>query len=64
MRRPKKPQDKKSPDDHQPPGGRAWQRVQDFARSRGLPTQSTPQGEEGQAKPIVKPRAPKKKRNT
>jgi hypothetical protein len=45
MRRPKDPKDKNAPEDRQPPGGRAWQRVKDFERARGLPTQSTPAGE-------------------
>lgn len=42
MRRPQDPKDEKSPDDKQPPGGRAWQRVRDFERARGLPADSTP----------------------
>jgi hypothetical protein len=48
MRRPKQPDDKKSPDEQQPPGGRAWQRVKDFERARGLPTQSTPSSDDQQ----------------
>ena len=48
MRRPNQPDDKKSPDEKQPPGGRAWQRVKDFERARGLPTQSTPGSEDQQ----------------
>jgi hypothetical protein len=46
MRRPHDPKDKESPDDRQPPGGRAWQRVRDFERARGLPAESTPHGNE------------------
>ena len=46
MRRPQNPKDEKSPDDKQPPGGRAWQRVRDFERARGLPAQSTPHADE------------------
>ena len=42
MRRPHEQDEKNSPDDHPPPGGRAWQRVRDFERARGLPAESTP----------------------
>ena len=41
MRRPKS-KDKQADDDRQPAGGRAWRRVQDFARARGLPASDTP----------------------
>jgi hypothetical protein len=41
MRRPKKPADK-SPSECNPPGGRAWLRVQQFARARGLDVESLP----------------------
>lgn len=37
MRRPKQPGTKRSPDETQPPGGRAWERVKQFALERGLP---------------------------
>jgi hypothetical protein len=60
MRRPNQPDDKKSPDDRQPPGGRAWQRLQDFQRSRGLPTQSTPNPEDQQEDADEKPKDPQK----
>jgi hypothetical protein len=37
MRRPKQPGTKRSPDETQPPGGRAWERAKQFALERGLP---------------------------
>ena len=42
MRRPKQRKDKSSDADRQPPGGRAWQRVEQFTRSRGLPSDDAP----------------------
>jgi hypothetical protein len=64
MRRPKQPNDKKSPDDQEPPGGRAWQRVKDFERARGLPTQSTPSSEDQQEDTDDKSSDSKKKRDS
>ncbi len=60
MRRPKKPDEKNSPDDHPPPGGRAWQRVRDFERARGLPAESTPHADDERGDADKAP--PKKKR--
>ena len=37
MRTPKQPGTKRSPDETQPPGGRAWERAKQFALERGLP---------------------------
>jgi hypothetical protein len=64
MRRPKQPDDKTSPDDRQPPGGRAWERVKDFERARGVPTQSTPNPQDESEDADEAPKDPKKKRDT
>jgi hypothetical protein len=40
MRKPKLPGSKPAPAETPPPGGRAWERVQQFALARGLPTQA------------------------
>jgi hypothetical protein len=62
MRRPQKPDEKNSPDDHTPPGGRAWQRVRDFERARGLPAESTPHPDDERDDADKAP--PKKKRDS
>jgi hypothetical protein len=49
MRRPRKRIDKAAPD-RNPPGGRAWLRVRQFARARGLEVEPPPQAEESAAK--------------
>jgi len=64
MRRPKQPDDKTSPDDRQPPGGRAWERVKDVERARGVPTQSTPNPQDESEDADEAPKDPKKKRDT
>jgi hypothetical protein len=44
MRRPKRAGEKSSPDDKQPPGGRAWERVVQFSVARGIPVAPAPGG--------------------
>jgi hypothetical protein len=42
MRKPRSPGAKTPPIDTPPPGGRAWERVQQFALARGLPLEIEP----------------------
>ncbi len=42
MRKPKQPGTKRSADEKPPAGGRAWQRVRQFALERGLPIPAKP----------------------
>ena len=64
MRQPKSPKGN-GPPDRPPAGGRAWERVQQFSRARGLPVEIEPSQVDGTAdKTAAKPAAAKARKRT